>query len=773
MKVAKKNMPVQVIKAKEQNGKYEKAAGLLCLALLFACGSMFSLQRTLGSLKTGNAWILITVAIGVGSGAYAYYRKKNTGISIVVRVLPWVFVLAVTGFHGYWSGARAWFNQMISMWNEIHKGGVALFAGQATTHDIWAFSLVASLLIGQISWEIAAGGHTVFGEGWCIVWGILMLLTGTFTSVACSFLLAGIMGLGISGRNVQITRTGIIWTLGLTVSLGICAGMVGNVKMISIEEARKDVVEKIHEIRYGKTWFPEGNLYQADELKDAGGKELLSVISEQEKTLYLKAFVGGIYQNGKWEQLSDSEYGGENAGMLEWLKKKHFSPLTQSAAYYKVGKEKDIKENQVKIEVKNGSRDYFYAPASLEKVTSGKIKEKQDQGLETTGLTGESNYTFKEISGVRPSELTVAADWVENPQNKKQKQYSAAEAVYRQFVYDHYTVVDKKMYALIDEIFWENYSSDSDGIYSALTQIRKVLKEQYQYTERTDMKKSGSDPLRYFLKDSCEGNEMLYASAAVEAFRVHGIPARYVEGYYIPSEDIGSSKDGKTSVTGKNAHAWAEVYFDGAGWLPVDVTPGYYYDVATLQKMVNTPQDVQKNAALKNNSFGGKHSTDLSGVKNKVKEKVKQAAKQTLLIWLGMLALLLILLVAGFSVVEIVGIYIQWRDEKRYEKASVRKKTVMIEKELFCIFKCMGIQACLGWNMEETGKRLTERVPAIEAEEYERVCELLEKMIYGDIELENFEIRTLENFLKKLLKESKTCSFKIRMKIRYRYLPLQ
>ena len=64
-------------------------------------------------------------------------------------------------------------------------------------------------------------------------------------------------------------------------------------------------------------------------------------------------------------------------------------------------------------------------------------------------------------------------------------------------------------------------------------------------------------------------------------------------------------------------------------------------------------------------------------------------------------------------------------------------------------------------------------MPAIEAGEYQRVCELLEKMIYGDIELENFEIRTLEKFLKKLLKESKTCSFKVRMKIRYRYLPLQ
>ena len=339
---------------------------------------------------------------------------------------------------------------------------------------------------------------------------IQKLLTGTFNAVSCSFLLAGILGLGIIGKNVQITRIGIIWTMSLALVLVLCAGLTGDVKMLSVEEAR---------------------------------------------------------------------------------------------------------END--------------APASLQSVTTGKVKEKQDQILASTGLRGETDYTYKEISGVRPSELMVAQDWVEEPKSKAQKTYSEAESVYRQFVYDHYTVVDKKMYELINQIFWEDYTSESDGIYSALTQIRNVLKEQYQHAGKVNVKKSVSDPLRYFLKTSYKGNDMLYASAAVEAFRVHGIPARYVEGYYISAGDIAGSKDGKTTVTGSNAHAWVEVYFDGIGWLPVDVTPGYYYDVAALQKMVNTPESVQKNAALENNSFGGKQSADLSSAKNKVGKAIKKAAGQT------------------------------------------------------------------------------------------------------------------------------------------------
>lgn len=66
----------------------------------------------------------------------------------------------------------------------------------------------------------------------------------------------------------------------------------------------------------------------------------------------------------------------------------------------------------------------------------------------------------------------------------------------------------------------------------------------------------GQDPLQWFLTTSRTGNQMLYASAAVE------------------------------------------VYFDGVGWKAVDVTPGYYYNVATLQKMVNTPEQIKKNAAM-------------------------------------------------------------------------------------------------------------------------------------------------------------------------------
>ena len=61
-------------------------------------------------------------------------------------------------------------------------------------------------------------------------------------------------------------------------------------------------------------------------------------------------------------------------------------------------------------------------------------------------------------------------------------------------------------------------------------------------------------------------------------FRYFGIPARYVEGYIITPEDANSAKSGEPiAVTGENAHAWAEYYRDGVGWIPFEATPPYLF----------------------------------------------------------------------------------------------------------------------------------------------------------------------------------------------------
>ena len=59
-------------------------------------------------------------------------------------------------------------------------------------------------------------------------------------------------------------------------------------------------------------------------------------------------------------------------------------------------------------------------------------------------------------------------------------------------------------------------------------------------------------------------------------FRHLGIPARYVEGFIITPDDVRNAEPyEKITLTGKNAHAWTEIYIDRIGWIPIEVTPPY------------------------------------------------------------------------------------------------------------------------------------------------------------------------------------------------------
>ena len=46
-----------------------------------------------------------------------------------------------------------------------------------------------------------------------------------------------------------------------------------------------------------------------------------------------------------------------------------------------------------------------------------------------------------------------------------------------------------------------------------------------------------------------------------------------MEGYYLASDDVAESTEKTVMLTGKDSHAWVEVYDPVIGWYPVDVTP--------------------------------------------------------------------------------------------------------------------------------------------------------------------------------------------------------
>jgi hypothetical protein len=82
------------------------------------------------------------------------------------------------------------------------------------------------------------------------------------------------------------------------------------------------------------------------------------------------------------------------------------------------------------------------------------------------------------------------------------------------------------------------------------------------------------DPLAEFLFDKKKGYCEYFASATVLLLRLSGVPARYVTGYAVRAFQW---SEGHYVVRDSDAHAWAEAYLPGRGWVEVDATPAADY----------------------------------------------------------------------------------------------------------------------------------------------------------------------------------------------------
>ena len=104
--------------------------------------------------------------------------------------------------------------------------------------------------------------------------------------------------------------------------------------------------------------------------------------------------------------------------------------------------------------------------------------------------------------------------------------------------------------------------------YDKAMAIMRYLQKYFRYTLSPKSTPENVDFVTYFLHVGKEGYCTYYAAAMTVLCRMAGLPSRYVEGFLAQP-----ASDGIAYVTGKDAHAWTEVYFEGFGWLPFDPTP--------------------------------------------------------------------------------------------------------------------------------------------------------------------------------------------------------
>ncbi len=769
-----KNRPAQTIRPQGHTGKYRVNLWQLFTGILLLQGSLLSFWHSYG--EAGRPSLPVACAAGLFGfwaawGSDTMQRRRNLcltawGISVAA--------LLVLSRGGCIIGIGGWINCLIAGWNDAHEAGVLLLSVSCSRQDLQSAAVLLSLLQGELAWVLVRRRRPGSIAVWSLAWVLMLLLTGSFCPPALLLLCGALMGSYAADEEMHTGRPGMVWTV-LTV-LFFAVGAIYTRGGILPENAsfRKGVLGAVASFRYGETLLPEGNLKDAGKLSFGEKEERLLVRSGQIKNLYLKGFTGAVLKESQWESLPEAAYGGENTGMLDWLRETSFDPQTQPAVYYQLcAEEERPEENDLGIRVRKATRRHFYAPSSLKEIYNGTARRNEDLGLQSRGLFGKRHYAEKEYSEALPSELTVARDWVLSPGTPEQEAYCRAEEVYRRFVYEEYTQVSEDLKSFLQMYFWKDYDSESDGIYSAVTQVRKCLAAGAVYDASWNSGNQipeGENAVRWFLTEEKTGNAALYASAAVLALRAHGIPARYAEGYYVPSEllEKATKEEPYAEVTGQNAHAWAEIYFDGIGWLPVDVTPGYYYDAAVLQQMVIHPGAVRKTAALEDSIFGADEMTEESEGTGSRKESVTRIVYQTSRIFLGLFALVVILATIFHTAAEVRRMVMILQERRLLQKASSKERARLYAEKLRRTLEALGIESALGWNADETDRELSERFLGIGRGEYLRTCGLLEKSIYGAAPLEIYEERTVTSFLEKVLQEGKESGFRARSQLHYR-----
>ncbi|MBI5018209.1 MAG: DUF3488 domain-containing transglutaminase family protein [Deltaproteobacteria bacterium] len=112
---------------------------------------------------------------------------------------------------------------------------------------------------------------------------------------------------------------------------------------------------------------------------------------------------------------------------------------------------------------------------------------------------------------------------------------------------------------------WRSRARSDGGTVAAA--LRYFRQEPFVYTLRPP--RLGNDPVDQFLFETRRGFCEHYAAAFALLMRAAGVPARVVTGY------LGGEQNPLGDywvVHQADAHAWAEVYLDGRGWVRVDPT---------------------------------------------------------------------------------------------------------------------------------------------------------------------------------------------------------
>ena len=524
---------------------------------------------------------------------------------------------------------------------------------------------------------------------------------------------------------------------------------------------KRDAIHYIDKLWYGidpSLCLPDGDFINLQKFEPSR-KTALEVTMEKPESLWLRGYVGSVYNGHGWSS-DESKDLYKKTDLFYWLHRDNFYGQKQLVDAALVSGE-ELVNHAFGIGIHNvgASSRNIYAPyefyfANANLMSANKIG---DTTLNNYGFFGQREYEYVSLPNmVKRYPDIISGLYDKREQTASIKSFLHIEANYSEFIYDRYTQLPKDSKVWMDKYLTElapqkvnvNFTSAKQAIITYLTQ-----KTTYS---TNPVKQSSNDFAFDFLTSNRTGYSVHYATAATLMFRYLGIPARYVEGYLITPKDVKAAKDNVVlKLDGTHAHAWTEVYLDGAGWIPVEVTPPYM----GLMEEADSFEGVQ----------GGSYDSDEGEIKEDDTYKVQddslaldetEGIKNKILPWmLIVISILLAALVSCFA-------YLKFKRKQAWVKIRLQAcmdadNCIAVKGMFICAMEAL---TALGFTTEEVWL-IHPLIAKMEnfsnnlSTEFEKIFYTYEKAVYsshGLCDEERIEMQRFMGRIRVLIQEKST-----------------
>lgn len=486
--------------------------------------------------------------------------KKKGGFYPVMLLAEFAMVLLlginiIGGFSTFW-------NQLVDTWTS-RTGWVLPELEQAG--DVLLFALFLGSVCGVLCCFLAEKARALLPliPAALLLWGMVVFRQTAELEALLPLLIGAVVLLLLSGWSRRKTE-GSFW-----IGFGVLLLLIGAGAALSLnpavqaksEEASRTFLKNYHEEKYETDYstLPEGDF--SDYRNDGKGEHpALVVTAKYPETLYLRGFTGGIFENNTWKE-TPTEQLAESKELLYWLNLQEFNPAAQFAAA-----ENGEEKNNITVQNIGACSQYLYVPFSL---SGGEYLNAENLFTDSVKTDGQRTYHFTSAAKAADKIQTVL-EQLQSRQDEETLSYRRAESAYRDYVKENYLQIPQDVLIMLEE-HWNKAAGGQNPKEMDWESVQIAALEFLQDCFPEDGEKSEiSLPLSV-----AAGTDYQYATVAVMTLRYFGIPARYAEGYLVTEEQF-EAADGSCSarVNSQSAAAWAEVYQDGIGWLPMNLTEG-------------------------------------------------------------------------------------------------------------------------------------------------------------------------------------------------------